>query len=189
MPRNVLLAGLLGGLAMFVWSFIAHMALPLGEAGIRQIDREEVLLSTMRTDIPDHGLYMFPKMPPGMTEAQYGERIASGPSGLMVYFPRRDFSFGASLGVEFLTQVLQALIASYLVWRIRPGSFGGRLGIYAFIGLVSVISTNVSYANWYGFPIAYTLAYMFTIWMGFFCAGLVGAGMKLGQERAATAAA
>src|ERR1051326_6651403 len=97
MSRKVLLAGLLGGVTMFVWNAIAHMALPLGEAGIRQVENDEPMLAAMRASIPDHGIYMFPRMPPGMTEAQYGEKIASGPSGLMVYFPRREFSFGASM--------------------------------------------------------------------------------------------
>ena len=35
--KRIILAALLGGIAMFVWSSIAHMALPLGEAGVRQM--------------------------------------------------------------------------------------------------------------------------------------------------------
>jgi hypothetical protein len=34
---RILLAGIVGGIAMFVWTSIAHMALPLGEAGIAEI--------------------------------------------------------------------------------------------------------------------------------------------------------
>src|SRR5438128_12394968 len=33
---KILLAGILGGIVMFIWTSIAHMALPLGEAGIRE---------------------------------------------------------------------------------------------------------------------------------------------------------
>ena len=33
---RIFLAALLGGIAMFIWTSIAHMALPLGEAGIRR---------------------------------------------------------------------------------------------------------------------------------------------------------
>jgi hypothetical protein len=34
---KILLAGILGAIAMFFWTAIAHMALPLGEAGVTEI--------------------------------------------------------------------------------------------------------------------------------------------------------
>jgi hypothetical protein len=37
---RILLAGILGGIARFAWTSIAHMALPLGEAGIAEIPNE-----------------------------------------------------------------------------------------------------------------------------------------------------
>ncbi len=43
---KILLAGILGAVAMFIWTAIAHMALPLGEAGIGEIPNESAVLST-----------------------------------------------------------------------------------------------------------------------------------------------
>jgi len=58
---KILFAGILGGIAMFVWTSIAHMALPLGEAGIREIPNESAVLSTMQSNIGQQdGLYVFP---------------------------------------------------------------------------------------------------------------------------------
>ena len=31
---RIFFAGLLGGIAMFIWTSIAHMALPLGDTGV-----------------------------------------------------------------------------------------------------------------------------------------------------------
>jgi len=42
---RVFLAGILGGIAMFVWTSIAHTVLPLGEAGIREIPNEKTVLT------------------------------------------------------------------------------------------------------------------------------------------------
>ena len=39
MSKKILLAGILGGLALFAWESVAHMALPLGEAGITDLRR------------------------------------------------------------------------------------------------------------------------------------------------------
>ena len=58
---RVLLAGILGGIVMFVWTSIAHMALPLGEAGITEIPNESAVLSSMQRNIGEKaGLYIFP---------------------------------------------------------------------------------------------------------------------------------
>jgi len=182
MNRRVLPAGVLGAVAMFVWSSIAHMALPLGEAGIRQIDNDQALLSTLQTTLNERGFYMFPKMNPAASMEENERKLASGPSGILVYFPKREFSFGRLLGVEFLAELLQALAAAYLLSLTRLGSYAGRLGFYAVAGFMAVMATNISYWNWYGFPAAYTLPYMFTGWVGYLAAGLVGA--KMLEEKA-----
>ena len=54
---------------------------------------------------------------------------------------------------------------------------------------MAVITSNVSYWNWYGFPALYTSASMFTIWVGYVCAGLVAAAMKIGGAGNTAAAA
>jgi hypothetical protein len=46
---------------MFVWTSIAHMALPLGEAGIREIPNESAVLDAMQSNMGERtGLYIFP---------------------------------------------------------------------------------------------------------------------------------
>jgi hypothetical protein len=185
MNKRVFLAGVLGAAAMFIWSAIAHMALPLGEAGVQQIDKEDALLSTLQSTLSSHGLYMFPKMSPGGDQSQNEKKLATGPSGLLVYFPSRDFVFGKSLAIEFVTQLLQTLIAVYLLSLTSIGTFGGRLGFFAIVGLLAAIATNISYWNWYGFPVTYTASYMFMGWVGYICAGLVAAAMKIGGPKTA----
>jgi len=180
MNRRILLASLLGAVAMFLWTFVAHMVLPLGEAGVRQIDNEGPLLTSMGTTVKDQGLYLFPNMPANNDQAAYYKKIASGPSGMLIYFPIRDFSFGLTLGIEFLTQWAQVLAGVWLLSRTRFATFASRLGFFGVLGLLAAVSTNISYWNWYGFPVVYTLGAMVTIAMGFVCAGAVAAWMKIG---------
>lgn len=62
MMKRVLLAGVLGGIAMFVWSSIAHVALPLGKTGIKEIPNEQAVLSGMQAQLGGtSGLYAFPE--------------------------------------------------------------------------------------------------------------------------------
>ena len=180
MTRKILIASLLGTLAMFLWTFVAHMALPLGEAGIKQIDNEETLLASMQSVLPGHGIYLFPNMPPGMTQEQYMEKTAKGPSGLLIYFPQRNFNFAQALGVEFFTEFAQMLVAMGLLSLTRLNTFGARMLFFAAAGVMVTIHTNVSYWNWYGFPTTYTLGYIFTGFTAYLCAGLVAAWRKIG---------
>jgi hypothetical protein len=184
MNRRTLLAGVLAAIAMYCWTSLAHTVLPLGEAGIQQIDKEQGLLQSMQSTLSAPGFYMFPNMPPGGDQAQYEKQIANGPSGLLIYFPRRDFSFPKLLAVEFVTELVEILIATVLLSSTGIRTFGGRLGFFALLGVVAALGTNVSYWNWYGFPTAYTAAYIFTVWTGFLVAGLVAAAMKVGSPAA-----
>lgn len=37
---SIILAGIAGGIAMFIWSFRSHTVLPLGEVGVRMLPNE-----------------------------------------------------------------------------------------------------------------------------------------------------
>jgi hypothetical protein len=186
MSTRVLLAGILGGIAMFVWSAIAHMVLPLGEAGFREIPDEQSVVGAMNSAIGDQaGFYIFPGpgLGPNPTREQRSEamkRLAKDfpkhASGLLIYHPPdRSFSFGKSLGTEFVTELLEAILVVFLLTRTRLQSFGARVGFVFVAGILAVTATNISYWNWYGFPANYTAAYMLIQIIGFICTGIVAA--------------
>jgi hypothetical protein len=185
---RILVGGILGGIVMFVWTSIAHMALPLGEAGISEIPNESVVLGAMQSSISDKtGLYIFPGLGVGKnaTREQKNEamkemqqRIAANPSGILMYHPPgRPFAFGKSLAVEFSTEVLQAILVIWLLAQTRIGSFAGRVGFVLVAGILAAITTNVSYWNWYGFPGVYTASYIAIEIVGFVLVGVTGALM------------
>ena len=86
-------------------------------------------------------------------------------------------NMGKYLTTEFITELCEALLVVWLLAQTRLVSFGGRVGFVAAAGLMTAISTNVSYWNWYGFPTNYTAAYMFIQFVGFFLVGIVAAIM------------
>ena len=183
---RILVAGIAGGIAMFVWTSIAHMALPLGEAGINEIPNESALLSAMQSSIGDNaGLYIFPGLGVGKNATmeakneamkQMQQRVAANPSGILMYHPPgRQFAFGKSLVIEFSTEVLQAILVIWLLAQTHIGSFAGRVGFILIAGILAAITTNVSYWNWYGFPGVYTVSYILIEIVGFFLVGIVAA--------------
>lgn len=185
---RIFLAGILGGIVMFIWTSIAHMALPLGEAGINEIPNESAVLGAMQSNMSDKaGLYIFPGLGVGKnatreerSEAmkQMQQRIAANPSGILMYHPPgRPFAFGKALAIEFSTEVLQAILVIWLLAQTDIGSFAGRVGFVLIAGILAAITTNVSYWNWYGFPNLYTASYIFIELVGFVLVGVIAALM------------
>jgi hypothetical protein len=186
MVVRFLVAGILGGIVMFVWTSVAHMALPLGEAGIHEIPNESAVLTVMETNIGDqNGFYIFPGSGVGKNATReekneamkhMTEKMAANPSGLLMYHaPGRPFAFGKLLGIEFGTELLEAILVVFLLAQTRIVSFAGRIGFVFIAGILAAITTNVSYWNWYGFPGVYTASYMFIEIVGFFLVGVVAA--------------
>jgi hypothetical protein len=183
---RILAAGVFGGVVMFVWTSIAHMALNLGEAGISEIPNEPDVLSAMQSNIGQQtGLYIFPGLGAGKHPTRQekneamkhmNEKIAANPSGILMYHaPGRPFAFGKALGIEFGTELLEAILVVCLLALTGIASFAGRIGFVVVAGILAAITTNVSYWNWYGFPGVYTASYMLIEIIGFVLVGIVAA--------------
>lgn len=182
-----LLAGILGGIAFFAWSSIAHLATGLGQVGLSELPNEQVVVNSLKANVAAPGLYFFPGygLGPNATHAQkmaamknLAPRIKAGPIGLMVYHPTGyDALSPRQMLIELGTNILQVLIAVFLLGQTRIYSFAGRWWFISMAGILAAISTNISYWNWYGFPGNYTAAYVFVIAIGFVCAGLVAAAL------------
>lgn len=177
--NRTLLAALLGGLAMFAWASIAHIALPLGSVGISEIPGETAVLNIMQSALgSNNGLYMFPGMDADTDMAAYERKLALSPSGLLIYrAPGAKGMQPSNLIIEFLTEFGEVLIAVWLLGKTKIVGYRARVRFFAMVGLVCSLGTNLSYWNWYGFPTSYTFVYMLIQVVGFICAGLVVAAM------------
>ncbi len=183
--KRILLAGLLGGLVVFVWGAISHILLPLGQAGIRTLPEEAVVVAAFRTHVAQPGLYFFPGMDrsPVKTaeqraaaEKDWAERYRLGPTGILVIAPggREPMSFG-HLGMELVTNILGAAIAAMLLTLAAAAltKYSVRVLFVTLLGLFAFIAIDLSYWNWYGFPDAYTAAALLDQTVGWFLGGLV----------------
>lgn len=186
MGRKIL-AGILGGIAFFAWSSIAHLATDLGQTGFSELPNEQAVVNDLKANITAPGLYFFPGygLGPNATHSQkmaamkdLAPRIKAGPIGLMVYHPTGyDALSPRQMLTELGTNIVQVLLAVFLLGQTTITSFAGRWRFITVAGILAAISTNISYWNWYGFPVNYTLAYISVIMVGFACAALVAAAL------------
>jgi len=189
MSRNILLAGILGGVALFAWESVAHMALPLGEAGIRTFgDREGLMMAALKDNIKESGFYFFPgpEDRPGMTKEQKAksmeaamQRMASQPTGIMIVHPHgRPPNMATMLPIQLAGDVVAMLVAAWMLDQaVMLKSYAGRVLVVSLMGLIPTLQTDMPQWNWYGFPDAYFAAQFLVHLAGFAAGGLVLARM------------
>lgn len=174
---RLMIAGIVGGVIIFFWGAIAHTALPLGSMGMQVIPNEDAVMKSLKESIPQAGLYIFPGIDPSKPmsaeEQQAWEaRIKAGPLGLMVVNPHGGaiMTPGNFLG-EIVSDMLSALLGSFVLWHVA-GSYFRRVIMCPIMGLFGWMSISVSYWNWYGFPLDFTIAAGIEEAVGWLLAGL-----------------
>jgi len=188
---RILIAALLGAVAMFIWSAIAHMATPLATIGFQPLPNEQAVVAAMPTTAAKPGLYIMPWVDPKDPQMMQktAELMKTEGAGIFVYAPPHapggdPTNMAPMLVVEFLKQFVQALIAATLVSMMVGASFTTRAGAVTLIAVSAGIATNISYWNWYRFPLDYTLAQVLMEVIGGVVAGLAIAWW-LGRTRTA----
>ena len=61
--KKSILAGLAGGIILFVWGVIAWTVLPLHDYSMKNIANEDAVIETLRANLPEHAVYLYPGMP------------------------------------------------------------------------------------------------------------------------------
>jgi hypothetical protein len=185
MLKQLLLAAVLGGIAMFLWEGFSHEVLPLGQAGLRGLDNETAVVGTLRENVKQAGFYIFPggeMLQSGLSGDQKkaviqraSELWRKGPSGIMIVHPEGlEMENPRNLLTQCLLDILVTLIAAFLLSKAAPGaSYGQRVLFVTLIGLVPTLNAELPYWNWYGFPTNYILAVGLVHLIGFGVAGLV----------------
>lgn len=183
MTVRTLVAGIVAGVVVFIWGAVSHMALPLGEVGIKQIPNEAPVLAAMRASISEPGFYFFPGMdmsatPSEAQQKEWEEKYRAGPYGVLVYHPQGTQPMSPrQLLTELAANIASALLAALLLSATALEGFGRRVLFVTGLGLFATVTVLVSYWNWYGFPSNFVLASMADETIGWFLGGLVLAAM------------
>ncbi len=159
---RVILAGIAGGIVVFIWGFVSHVLLPIGEMGMKQPTNEDVVLEAAKAGLPESGVYYLPSIGPDKMQDEaamkaWGEKSKTSPYTLIVYQTegRDGTDMGPMLITEGITNVASALVAALIASFLARGT-GGRILAITGLGFFAWLTVNVPYWNWYRFPMDFT---------------------------------
>lgn len=177
---RVLVAALMGGIVMFIWGAVAHMALGLGDVGMRQPVAEDTVLASLRPGLGEQaGVFVLPSVDPAKMHDKtvmdaYSTKAKASPYALVVYMPQGDdlSDMSGTLPRQWASDTLSALALAF-VMGLAAFSFMTRLSIALAAAVFAWLSTLVPYWNWYRFPTNFTLAALIEQVIGWLLAGAV----------------
>lgn len=185
---RVFITGLIGGIVFFLWGAFAHMALPIGEMGMKAPQDEKAVMQGLKSGLASEGIYYLPylapdKMQDEAAKAEYSERAKDNPYAFVVYQPqgRDSLEMGRNLGIQFVSDTLSALVVAFVL-ALGNFGFGRRVLTAAAIGLFSWLTVSVPYWNWYRFPTDFTVGNLVEQVVGWTLAGAAMAWW-LGRSR------
>jgi hypothetical protein len=182
--KQLALGGLLGGLTLFVWSFLAHMP-PVGTMGYGSVsaEKEAPVLAALAAAMDRRAIYVLPRVDMHATpEAQrdWTARYQAGPSAVVLVDPhpgRRAVAGSVFVGqiiAELLTAILSATLGAAIALGLSsPLNYWPRVLLLAAIGVIATIDVDASYWSWYGIPTAFLVAQFVDHLGGWLLAGLV----------------
>ncbi|MFA7322322.1 MAG: hypothetical protein WC000_12730, partial [Dokdonella sp.] len=57
---RIVIAAIFSAIMLFIWGFVAHTVLPIGEMGVQAPANEEVILDSVKSGAPNPGIYVLP---------------------------------------------------------------------------------------------------------------------------------
>lgn len=190
MGGRMVWAALLGGIALFLWGFVAHMVLHLAENQTHPLQGDRAAnTESIRRLAPEPGVYMNPWCPPDASEAEQQatvERMKVEPLVFAVVAPQgmpQGFELAPVLVRELGICIALSLIAVFLV--VVAGGLSGLVSRIAFCVLLAsfgFIQTDAKYMLWYHFPSGWSIAQLVEKLVGGAVLGLV-IHFVLGKKR------
>ncbi len=150
-------ATLLGGLVIFVWGAASHLLLP---EPITVMSDTKSVDEFVAKHAPFNGAFVDPR----------GVMVIVG------FLPGKtdkSLDMGPQLAIEFATNLLQAFLLLVVLLRLKANSVLNYGVLSGILGLMAWVSIEVSYGNWYSFPLSLLVIGFLDATLGFFLAGAV----------------
>ncbi|MEQ1902626.1 MAG: hypothetical protein ABL888_00405 [Pirellulaceae bacterium] len=181
---RVIMAGIVGGLLLFVGGAASHMGLELEGRTFRVIQDESAARDFFNKQAIEPGIYGFPAMSPNFPSMSADEQTAEwervgklykeGPAVISIVAPRgEEMMSGQQLGGEAFFNILAALVVAFVASHFSDRCrLLTRWSLIVLIGVSGWLALSTSLAVWYRFPWSFTMDGLYVVLIEWAMAGL-----------------
>lgn len=183
--KKILLAGVAGGVVLFVWGWLVWTVIPLHEGNFKTLSNEEAVTDALRSTATEHAVYVIPGEPQetqGLSDEQrqammdeWAKKHERGPVALIFYNPTgTDSMMAGQMIFGLLIMMITAAMAAWFLSRstAAASNYTSRVIFCGMLGVFASFVVHLMYWNWFHFPLNYTTAMAADTVIGWLLAGL-----------------
>ncbi len=165
---RIIIATILGAVVLFFWGFIAWTVLPLHKTSGWALTDDGPVSEALKQTALEDGVYYLPGMnidPSDTTEEgqaameAWVERHKAGPTGFIVYHANGREPMDPMVFLKgFVINLVSVFFAAVLLSWARLDRFGKRVLFVLMLGLMMGAYVDLSYWNYFYFPVDFTAA-------------------------------
>ena len=181
--KRLILAGIIGGVILWIWGLISWTVIPLYTPTMRNIPNEDVVVETLSEYLSIKSIYIFPGLPKEddqYSRDRWAEKYKRGPIGMIIYNPvGADPMMLGQFLIGFIIFAIASYIAAWFLSRSTAAmtSYLSRVTYCGMLGIFISLPTHLSAWNWMGYPFDFTTAMVADVVFGWIFAGLGIAGV------------
>jgi hypothetical protein len=184
MIKKIVLGGLLGGVAMFVWGAVSWTVLTWHDDSMQRFSNEQVVARDLDWYAPSSGIYILPnpnKFADELNEEQQQaatqDALARMKAGPFIFVSINKAGADAEDPRQFIYALLVNIaVAAVISWMILVMDFPGylqRLTMIVGIGFVVAVMASFPHWNWWKFSDIFAITSFLDMWATFAVAAVM----------------
>jgi len=168
----------LGTVLLFAWNAVSWMALPFHSNTINNMPEAAMQVDQLKNVLTADGVYHYPGLPENNSKqaiADINTKLEQGPRITMMVYKAGPSSFQDPMLFVggLIINLLTVIFAFTLVSKLHNKSIQNIMLSCLTVGVLIALVTDISWMNWYLFPIDYTLVNVFDRLIAFALLGLL----------------
>lgn len=182
MVLTLIVGGIVGGVAFFIWGALSWMLLPWHHATFSRFHDEDEVARVIERNTDRSAVYGVPAPPksdPGMSaeekkaaEAATMNRMKQGPLLLAVVTRGGLAPIWLLMIRALVVYMLSAMLVTWILMQTTGFGFLGRAGFVGTVGLAAGFICRLPDWNWHGYAASYTAVNIADAAIGWFLTGL-----------------
>ncbi|MCB9357512.1 MAG: hypothetical protein H6505_02975 [Calditrichaeota bacterium] len=167
MNARFILAGVLAGLAMFVWGAVSHMMIPWHDATYNTFRDEDLVAEVLMKEAGESGIYIAPMagmLDKGLTDEQRDQRMneawdkgKQGPNIFMSFHREGKDGMAMPMILDLVTLIVMSLLMLFLLQAVPQLTWMGKVLFVVIAGTAGIALVQMEQWIWWSFSSGYVL--------------------------------